>query len=392
MSKFKVNAQVVGTLDYELAVSANSDMSDYVTGPTATAAGGFITVESPVLAAGNWYWSFHQDGMLLEAPRGQANTWSDDPVVSTQRIMFGTCADSGSDHSIFNIVQSENPLFFAHMGDMHYEDLTSTDPQDFINAINEAWAQNNQGNLYTNVPLLYIMDDHDCGGGNDPPGNTPTMEASFESYRKRIPHPDTPLTGATDGVYFHVDIGRVRYIFTDQRRYSSPKEDTDDANKTILGATQKAWFKDLIENSPGKLIVWFSARCFHANKITGHDSWGGFTTERTELCNHIRDHASGRVIVCFGDRHECGWDDGTNCNYADTSDPIVAFMASPLDQVFNDHGKATFSEPAQFIRGVAGTLRVEDPGTDTLEAVMALRRASGGNAWTHTVFVNVGNP
>ncbi|MGC5271651.1 alkaline phosphatase D family protein, partial [Salmonella enterica] len=55
-------------------------------------------------------------------------------------------------------------------------------------------------------------------------------------------------------------VGRVKFIMTDLRSDRDSVTNKDDANKSILGADQKAWLKKELLASNGKfpLIVWMS--------------------------------------------------------------------------------------------------------------------------------------
>src|SRR5690606_13311322 len=99
--------------------------------------------------------------------------------------------------------------------------------------------------------------------------------------------------------YYSFEVGRVLFIVTDLRSMASNKTATDNSSKTMMGAAQKTWFKNLISdsNNAGKLIVWVCSRVWGGVTTVGADHWGGFTTERTELADHIKTHALGRFCV-----------------------------------------------------------------------------------------------
>lgn len=372
MGKFQVTAKTIGGLPHRLVVSASDTLSSPSYGAEANAANGFVRLDSPELSAGKWYWGIEQDGSLRNSPRGEARI-----AAATHKICWSSCGDTGSDAAVFSQIESEDPDAFFHLGDMHYLDLTATDEATHLAGFSGVFANANQASLYANVPTLHMGDDHDGGGGNDHAGNTAAASAAAGAWRKRVPHPNLELSGAQDARYFSFDIGRVRYVFTDQRTLADPRTDTDDSSKSMLGATQKAWLKDIIENSDGYLIVWCSTRVFHANAISSHDSWGGFTTERQEICDHIATHASGRVLVLTGDRHQSGIDDGTNCDYATSTDPIVCAMASPLDRPSNTHGSATFSGGVFSSNGQYGCLEITDGGGSSIDVDIAVRNSAG---------------
>jgi alkaline phosphatase D len=384
MGQFQVTAKVAGIASYRLVVSASDTLSSPFYGESAMSESGRVRLNSPSLTPEKWYWGIEQNGRLLDSPRGEARI-----AGASHKVCHASCASTGSNASVFSRIEAEDPDMFFHLGDMHYQDLTSTSEAAHIAALSGVFSSPLQRSLYLNVPTLYMPDDHDGGGGNDHPGNTTTAAASAGAWRKKVPYPTLELSGSQDGRYFSFDVGRVRYVFTDQRRYASAIGATDNSSKTILGATQKTWFKDLIQNSDGYLIVWCSTRVFHANTIAGHDSWGGFTTERTEICNHIKTHASGRVLILTGDRHQAGIDDGTNCNYATGGDPIVIQMAAPLDRTSNTHGLATFSSGVFSNNGQYGVLEIADTGGASIDVDLAIRNTAGADLATLSYSVDL---
>jgi hypothetical protein len=135
----------------------------------------------------------------------------------------------------------------------------------------------------------------------------------------------------------------------------------------MLGATQKVWFKDLLSNSPGKMIVWVCPRAFGGAASAGADHWGGFTTERTELGAHIHANCPGRVVVLSADQHALGIDSGVNHTFG--SEPLKCFQAAPLDRTVDaspygagsQYSQGWFNSIGQF-----GTMQITDTGGATI--------------------------
>jgi hypothetical protein len=77
---------------------------------------------------------------------------------------FGSCADNDSNHEIFSrIPELQDPLFFVHMGDLHYGNLEQDRFEDFVDLFDRTLLQPNQAKLYQTVPTVYMWDDHDYG-------------------------------------------------------------------------------------------------------------------------------------------------------------------------------------------------------------------------------------
>lgn len=324
-----------------------------------------------------YYYRVQKGGEDISTLTGQFRT---KPAASFA-FAFASCANTGSNATVFDTIRSAAPKFFIHMGDRHYTDIAVAEDTPFFESAERCIAQGKQAQLFREVSTYYTWDDHDFGP-NDSDGTSLGRDNACRIYRETVPHPQLVLTGPTDPIYYTFDVGRVRFIVTDLRSEASPKGDTDNSSKTMLGATQKTWFKNLIQSSTGYYIIWVSSRVFHANAIAGHDSWGGFTTERTELANHINTYASGRVLVITGDRHQAGIDNGTNCNYASGGDPITCVMAAPLDQTVNTHGSATFSSGVFSNNGQYGWIAITDGGGATITVDCAVKNSAGTNLAT----------
>jgi alkaline phosphatase D len=112
----------------------------------------------------------------------------------------------------------------------------------------------------------------------------------------------------------------------DARSHRSPNSAPDNAAKTMLGATQKADLKAWLSAStaPFKFIV--SSVPFSDFGTTNSDSWRGFTTERSELFDYIRDNRIGGVVLISGDQH---WS-AVFRNTSFTPYRFYEFMPTPL--------------------------------------------------------------
>ncbi len=278
-------------------------------------------------------------------------------------VAFGGDAISGSSHVSFARVLATGALMFLHMGDLHYDDNSTNTPALFHASFDRVFRQERQAALYRGMACAYVWDDHDFGANNCD-GTSVTKAAAASVYRQRVPHYTLPHATAD---YQTFDIGRVRFILTDQRSESSPRANTDNSSKTMLGATQKTWFKGLLSSSPGMLIVWVCPRWFGKKPATGGaDDWSGFTTERTELADYIKANCHGRVIVLSADLHTLGIDDGTNHDFATGGgEPLPTFQAAALDQ--NPvSGAQTYTSGEFTTRGQYGTMAIADTGGSTI--------------------------
>jgi hypothetical protein len=224
-----------------------------------------------------------------------------------------------------------------------------------------------------------MWDDHDYGP-NNADGSSPSKPAARQVYRERVPH--HPLAAGTGDVapYQAFTVGRVRFLVTDGRSERSPSGARDDAAKTMLGAAQKAWLKSelLAARDRQALTVWVNTMPWVAPATIGGDHWGGYTTERRELADFIRDNQIDRTLVMLsGDAHMVSAEDGTHSGYATGGGggfPVL--HAAALDRSGSVKGgpysHGTFPGSGQF-----GLLSVEDTGGDEVSVTYSGRRTDG---------------
>jgi phosphodiesterase/alkaline phosphatase D-like protein len=372
---------------------ASTDVRLVIDGTTITAAESTdadrcVRFDLTGLAADTEYtYQVQLDGDLVDYV-GRFKTAPAAPGVACN-FMFALAGDAetASISHAFHRVRMADPLFFLHLGDLHYLNIATNTPSAFQAAYDQVFTLRPQAMLYREVPTVYVWDDHDFGA-NNANGTSPSRPAAGGAYRSRVPH--YPLVDSVS-IHHTFDIGRVRFIVTDQRSNASPDSDTDNSSKTMLGAAQKTWFKGLISSSPNMLIVWVCPRIFGGSVVAGADHWGGFSTERTELCDHIQANAPGRVVVLSADGHYLAIDDGTNHDFVTAgSEPLQVFQCAPLDKVAASPGSgATYSEGTFTNDRQFGTMAVTDAGGSTIDVEWKGFNDAGTTLITHTFTVTL---
>ena len=177
--------------------------------------------------------------------------------------------------------------------------------------------------LHAHHAFVAIWDDHEvednyAGKGPDSKPTPPGFENNGV-YPRRIPFakrrqngydaffeamPRIRLTGSRrNRTYGTIHLNGLADLFvTDQRQYRSPQACDDvtlapcaeenDPKRTMLGATQKAWFKRAVTSSDAKWKLWASEVMImsldsplgqHANP----DQWDGYAAERKEILEHV---------------------------------------------------------------------------------------------------------
>lgn len=360
MAGYQVSASFRSTVSSaRLAATATGDFDDAVYGSPVTPSSGRAKLSVTGLTAGEEYtFAVEADGALQLFDRFKAKT---PPVGAVSfNFAFGSCARTGSAHYVFDAIRRRNPDLFIHLGDLHYSDINSANLSLYLNAYKTVLSAPAQERLYRNVPSIYVWDDHDYGPNNSD-ASAPGRSQACEAYRTVVPHAQLVESGTTDAIYHAIEYGRVVFILTDLRsRRVSP---------TMMGATQKAWFKSLLTDpvNAGKAFIWCSTVPWHIDSRS--DTWGGYTAERQELANYFAANDIGRRLAMItGDLHSIGIDDGTNTNKASSGNgSFMVFQAAPFDQSNTVSIAETYSEGFfNSFENEYGFVEVVDNGGDTI--------------------------
>jgi phosphodiesterase/alkaline phosphatase D-like protein len=329
MSKITISVRLQADHeDIRLAVSTAADLSNPIYSDSFASANRLVKLSISGLTPNTqYYYGVVIQGFLQLAGRGQFKTYPQTAASFT--CAFASCAKTGSNSTVFKDIKNLNPLFFIHMGDLFYGDITTNDVNLYRTNYDKVFNAANQADLYRNVPTVYMWDDHDYAG-NDSNANTVARPAARAAYKERVPHLNLPGALTTDGgIYQSFVCGRVRFIVTDLR-----SEKFLNSQWKMMSQTQKDWFYgELLQPEPFKVWVntvpWIGA-------VTTDESWmgTGYSVEREEIANFIKNNGlEGKVAIIAGDMHGIAIDDGTNSDYATGGGAkIPVFQAAPLDR------------------------------------------------------------
>jgi len=264
---------------------------------------------------------------------------------------------------VFDAIASSGVLFYLNMGDLYYGNIDVDDVTKYQGQYNALQQSNTQAHVYLSTPIAYMWDDHDFGP-NDCDKTNPGKPAARATYQQYVPHYPLAEGSGDVPIYQSFWIGRVKFILTDLRSEKDTPTTTDDANKSMMGAVQKAWFKQELQNSTDAAVIfWISSVPWIVDATAGEDSWGGFSTERAELADFIDSLNLQNFYMLSGDQHCSAFDDGTNNNYHTGSNKgFPVYHAGPLDQRTSVKG-GPFSHGCRVVRGQFGLVEVVDNGT-----------------------------
>ena len=178
------------------------------------------------------------------------------------------------------------------------------------------------------APLLPVWDDHEVedNWARDEPGEAtqdervPFLERRANAYRAFFEMmPRRPKRGTSSQIYGRLALGANAELFMlDTRQYRDDQAcgdefgvqcaETQDPNRTLLGAEQKAWLKDGLARSRAawKVIgtqVMVMALDVPRNNGLNPDQWDGYAAERRELLEHVRANGIDDVTFITGDIH-----------------------------------------------------------------------------------------
>jgi phosphodiesterase/alkaline phosphatase D-like protein len=304
------------------------------------------------------------------------------PQVGAQSftVTAGSCARTGSNGAVFDAIRAEQPLLHLALGDMHYENIESTDPARWIDAWGRALTTPAQSALARSVPMAYVWDDHDYGP-NDAGATAVGRSAAREAYRRAAPHYD--LAAGDHPINQAFSIGRVRFVLTDAR--------SERTGSTVLGEAQLAWLFDELASASRShaVVVWMNSNPWIGEADPTADGWAGVPGERERIGSFLEDEGIQNLVMVSGDAHMEAIDDGTNSGYAPGGGggfPVL--HAAPLDRPGNIKG-GPYSHGAIAGAGQYGVIDVLDDGGDEVRVTLSGKSWDGRVLLTHEVRVRV---
>jgi alkaline phosphatase D len=356
-----IKAAVENGARVQLVLSRNDDLSaaDVIAASEVSVSEMTVTAFVPngLTPATQYHYALNVDGQIVATSQGRFRTF---PLADAPASFTFVCAgdaQTGSDHEVFDAIGGEEPLFFLHLGDLHYENVNSTLVHKYRAAYRQVLASPKQAGLYRRVPLAYMWDDHDFIANNTHRESPGRLQARL-AYQECVPH--YPLVeGSGDvAIYQAFTIGRIRVLLTDTRSEREPQDDPR-LDKTMLGARQKEWLKaQLLDGkSRSALTIWVNSVPWIGEIDPGGDEWFGYPQEREEIGRFIANNGIRNLCMLSADAHMLAIDNGAN-----SVGGFPVFHAAPLDRRRSVKGgpytHGTFPKSS----GQYGVVRVQDDG------------------------------
>jgi phosphodiesterase/alkaline phosphatase D-like protein len=303
---------------------------------------------------------------------------------SAVTFAFGSCTHFYPVSRSFEEAAKQDPLFFAHLGDLGYAEAEEGAAAALrSDAFHDRWTRMlerpTMARLHEKAAWLMMQDDHDYGQNN-------AFEASIRTFT--IAAWDQ-VAGNLGDRRFDIRYGDVHCFFVDTHRFADDPFDDDGPDHSLLGDDQRAWLKDGIRASDANLLVVFTSLPLWGFGSGDHTWKLAFENERNDLVDffHTEQGANRRVLVCSGNAH------AQVVNRF--SDPgggkdLVEFVSSGTDRI-DSTGKEPLPVPNgdDIIDTTRAVRKIDAFGLVTLQAagpnrkviLRSIESSTGQNTW-----------
>lgn len=248
------------------------------------------------------YYGFYVDGVFLKDSVGTFKTAKKD--VTAFEFTFGNYSEVGSRHPVFDSIKQESPLFHLSLGGE-----VELDKIDSKKSVLEKMSLKNlsstvQSKLYKAIPVYRTINQQDYalsayGFFHE------LRDAVQENFRLITPIQPIKNRYGKGSLEYQFKIGKVVFVVTDLFSNRNNFEGVDKGQKSIMGANQKQWFKNILLNAKKNddLIVWVNSVPYHQrtwNKYWSSEhgsNWNRYSYERDEIEAFVRDHKINKICM-----------------------------------------------------------------------------------------------
>lgn len=337
-----------------------------------------------------YYFDFRVDSSF--SVRGRTRTAD---VGDNDLARFALVSCSNYEHGYFNayekIAERNDLNAVIHLGDYIYEYETGgysasisdrenypsheiVSLEDYRLRYSHYRLDNNLKNLHQQYPFICIWDDHESANDAYKDGAENHSEAtegiwetrkssSRKAYFEWMPIRDS---GPDSIIYRKFNYGDLLNLYMldtriegRDKQVEASSSDVNDANRSLLGATQYNWLTSELSNSNaqwniiGQQVMIAPLEAFGVP--VNPDQWDGYNYERNQLLNHIMNNNIENIVVLTGDIHT-SWANDIPLNNYDAStgensagvEFVTTSVTSPgfpigvpsgVIQTFNPHNK-----------------------------------------------------
>ncbi len=208
----------------------------------------------------------------------------------------------GGDYEIFEAIHHKKPDLMIWLGDnLYYREADWNSWTGILHRNTHTRSTSELQPLLASTHHYAIWDDHDYGPNNSDRGLW-NKDQTYDAFKLFWPNPSFGITNAKGAISFF-QWGDADFILLDNRTYRSPNN-LKENHKTILGATQLQWLKDVLVSSEATFkIVAMGGQLLNSAEVHETYSNNGFKDERNEIIKFIYDHNIKGVVFLSGDRH-----------------------------------------------------------------------------------------
>ncbi len=275
------------------------------------------------LNANTYYYYRFDDGTGRYSVNGRTRTLPNN--AADIKLAVGSCNNPIAFFNAFGRIAERNDLHaVVHLGDWEYDKLNQNrsarypDPAEVIRCgLDERRKRSYLMLLDPDLraarqmhPFFYLWDNHDIQSG-DPEFVKDTCRQVFFDFTGQ------PLVDSTDLArqYRKVSLGTMVDLFVVDVQYTQDRRDTINGQESYLGAVQKAWLLNQLQSSTAKWKLVGQQKLITPFSVTGLESiipggvsadekaWEGYSYERTEILELIRDNNIDNVMFLSGDAH-----------------------------------------------------------------------------------------
>ncbi|MDF9795309.1 alkaline phosphatase D [Catalinimonas alkaloidigena] len=260
-------------------------------------------------------------------------------VVST--IAFGSCNRQDQPQPLWQPILANDPDLWIWLGDNIYGD--TDDMKEMAAMYAQQKQQPGYQQLYQNVPVIGIWDDHDYGI-NDGGKAFHKKKESRDLMLDFLDVDDEAKVRKREGGYQAYTFGpegrQVKVILLDTRYFRDTLLNNEEVGRRykpdpdgdMLGEAQWIWLeKELAESSAEINIIASSIQVI--SEEHGFEKWANLPTSRERLFQYIEDSGARGVVLLSGDRHI---GEISKINISGVPYPIYDITSSGLTHVYED--------------------------------------------------------
>jgi alkaline phosphatase D len=324
---------------------------------------GAVTLRDLPAGAALEYQFVHADSRAPACSVARCNTA---PQGSSKKFRFAFSADLEEAYkpfSIFDSIADAKPDFAMFLGDTIYADHPKREFSPTTPHYRRKYARNRSDPSFQQFLSQHtaytIWDDHEVE--NNCHSEHPALALAQKVYREYWPCESV----TDDGLYRSFMWSDARFIILDTRSFRSPHAQADDAQKSMLGAKQKAWLFSELRKSTAPFTFIITSVPFQGG---GQDTWASYKAERAEIETYLKRELLTGIVFLTGDYHLArDWSRPEAGYYEFMAGPLASFTLYSREPAararYEKAGTFHYGDGANFalidVDCTAGTLNIE---------------------------------